>query len=522
MPLPLPHAQRFALIILDGWGLAPNTAVSAIDAAHKPYFDSLWARYKHATLNTTGLAVGLPEGQMGNSEVGHMNLGAGRIVYQELVRIGLAVKDGSLFNMPAIEAIAKYLEQNPAARLHLTGLVSDGGVHSHIDHLLALIGFFGNRFPGRVFIQAITDGRDCAPNSGKGFITRTEHACAAANAKIASVTGRYFAMDRDKRWERVEKAYNAIVHGIGTESQNIIESIQVRYDAGQTDEFLEPIIATGPDSKPLATIADGDAVLFFNFRTDRGRELTKALVEAPIEGTAMVPLKLNYTTLTRYDESFKNVHVVFEKDNLESTLGQVLSEAGRTQLRTAETEKYPHVTFFFSGGREEPFEGEERIMCPSPKVATYDLQPEMSAGDITDAVLTRLKNPDANPAPDFICLNYANTDMVGHTGVFDAARRACEAVDQNLARLVPRLLELGYHCWLLADHGNSDNMINADGSPNTQHSTNPVPSMIVGPGFESDSGVTISDGVLGDVAPTLLHILGIDPPPTMSGTILVR
>lgn len=508
--------KRVALLILDGWGISPDPKVSAIDQARKPYFDSLLKKYTHATLNTTGLCVGLPDGQMGNSEVGHMNIGAGRVVYQELVRIGEAVKSGSFQQEAAIKRIEDYLTKNPGAKLHLMGLVSDGGVHSHIDHLRALIALFGPKFAGRVFVHAFTDGRDCDPHSGKAFISSIEKQANEQGAALASIIGRYYAMDRDKRWERVKLAYDALVHGTGSEFANASEAFDKSYAEGVTDEFIKPVVFK-QDGKPKAVIADGDAVLLFNFRTDRGREITEVLTQQDMPDAGMHKLNLHYTTMTRYDDTYENVDVVFDKDNLNQTLGEVLAGAGKRQIRIAETEKYPHVTFFFSGGREEPFAGEERIMCPSPKVATYDLKPEMSAFDITAAILPRLQSEE----PDFICLNYANTDMVGHTGVFSAAQAACEAVDKCLSQVVPVALEHGYLCWIIADHGNSDNEINPDGSPNTQHSTNLVPSILVDPDFELSQNRKLADGKLGDIAPTILTLMQVPIPKEMTGTVLI-
>ncbi len=509
-------AKRVALLILDGWGISPDPKVSAIDQAQKPYFDSLWQRYAHATLNTTGLCVGLPDGQMGNSEVGHMNIGAGRVVYQELVRIGEAVRTGSISQEPAIERLRAYLDAHSSARLHLMGLVSDGGVHSHINHLRALIDLFGPAYAGRVFVHAFTDGRDCDPMSGRGFVTAIESHAAEKGAALASICGRYYAMDRDKRWERVRLAYDLLVHGQGEAAASADEAFERSYGAGITDEFIKPVVLTKA-GQAVATLAGGDAVLLFNFRTDRGREITEVLTQHDMPEAGMQKLGLHYVTMTRYDDTYQGVDVVFEKDNLDFTLGQVLAAHGKKQVRIAETEKYPHVTFFFNGGREEPFEGEERILCPSPKVATYDLQPEMSAFDITAAIVPRL----ASGEPDFICLNFANTDMVGHTGVFSAAVAATEAVDKCLSQVVPAALAQGYTCWIIADHGNSDNEINPDGSPNTQHSTNLVPSILVDPDFEEGQGRRLQDGKLGDVAPTILTLMGLPIPAAMGGRVLV-
>ena len=508
--------KRVALLILDGWGISPDPAVSAIAQAKTPFFNGLMQKYVHATLNTTGLCVGLPDRQMGNSEVGHMNLGAGRVVYQELVRIGEAMRTGSFQQEPALTELQSYMDLNPDARLHLMGLVSDGGVHSHIDHLTALIDLFGPKYARRVFIHAFTDGRDCDPRSGKGFVTAIEKRANEKGAALATVIGRYYAMDRDKRWERVKLAYDLLVTGAGEPTASVSDAFDRSYAEGVTDEFIKPL-AMIKDGKPVAHLQEGDAVLLFNFRTDRGREITEVLTQREMPEHGMHNLRLHYVTMTRYDEAYRNVRVIFEKDNLANTLGQTLAEAGKRQVRIAETEKYPHVTFFYNGGREEPYAGEERILCPSPKVATYDLQPEMSAFDITDAIIPRLQSKE----PDYICLNFANADMVGHTGVFSACIEAVQAVDQCLSRLVPAALENGYTCWIIADHGNSDNEINPDGSPNTQHSTNLVPSLIVDPDFEQGKGCTLKDGKLGDVAPSILTLMGIPIPEAMTGTVLV-
>ena len=509
--------QRVVLIILDGWGLSPNPAVSAIDQAKKPFFDGLWQKYIHATLNATGTAVGLPVGQMGNSEVGHMNIGAGRVVYQELVRVNEAIRTNEIAMNTTLIRLADNARKS-GKRLHLMGLVSDGGVHSHIRHLIGLLEFFDAQGVNNMAVHAFTDGRDCDPKSGLAFVREAKAATERNGAVLASVIGRYYAMDRDKRWERVKIAYDALVKGKGKLTQDPLKAIEDSYAHDVTDEFIMPIVCTNADGHALATIEDGDFVLCFNFRTDRGRQITQALTQQAYPEQDMRPLTLGgYVTLTRYDESFKGIDVVFEKDNLENTLGATLSAAGKRQIRIAETEKYPHVTFFFNGGREEAFPGEERIMCPSPKVATYDLKPEMSAFDIAAQIVPRLRSQE----PDFVCLNFANTDMVGHTGVFAAAVKACEAVDAALHQVVDAALQNGYLCWIIADHGNSDNEINPDGSPNTQHSTNPVPSLLVGKGFEQTGPYRVKDGKLGDLAPSILTLMQVPIPAEMRGEILV-
>jgi 2,3-bisphosphoglycerate-independent phosphoglycerate mutase len=505
--------QKAILLILDGWGMGPVPTSDAIEQANTPFFDQLCDQYPHSTLITYGEDVGLPEGQMGNSEVGHMNIGAGRVVWQELARINKAVREGELQqNETLIEAFNYALERNKP--VHFVGLVSDGGVHSHITHLTALCDM-ASAAGVQSYIHAFTDGRDCDPKSGLAFIkTLQNHVSTLQNTEIATVTGRYYAMDRDKRWERVALAYHGLVHGKGTPIASATEAVETSYTAGLTDEFILPHIITKPDGTPVATIQPDDVVICFNFRTDRLRELTQVLSQEALPEHHMEPLPLHYVTMTRYDASFRGVHVVYEKDDISQTLGEVLEAAGKTQLRIAETEKYPHVTFFFSGGREQPFKGESRIVIPSAKVATYDLQPEMSAPEITAALLEHLEDK----SPDFVCLNFANTDMVGHTGVFSAAVKAAETVDNCLARIVPYALHHGYSLIVIADHGNSDYMINSDGSPNTAHTTNPVPCVYVS---REPISTTIRDGRLADVAPTLLHILGVEQPMAMGGVSLL-
>lgn len=498
-------------MILDGWGIATNKEVSAIDKANTPFVDSLYKKYSHNTLEASGLAVGLPEGQMGNSEVGHMNIGAGRVVYQDLVKINNAIKDGSIAENEALKEAISYSKENNKA-IHLIGLVSNGGVHSHIDHLKGLITALDKASSKDVFVHAFTDGRDCDPKSGLGFMKELGEHMNTTTGKLASVCGRYYAMDRDKRWARVKLAYDAMVNGVGIQTENALDEIQKSYDADVTDEFIKPIVMTEGGS-PVATIKEGDVVICFNFRTDRGRQITQALTQEDFPEEGMHKMNLHYVTMTIYDEAFKGVHVMYGKDNLKNTLGEVLERAGKKQIRIAETEKYPHVTFFFSGGRENEFDGESRILCPSPKVATYDLQPEMSAADIRDSINAELKKGEV----DFVCLNFANPDMVGHTGDFEAAVKACETVDQCAESVIGTALENGYTAIVIADHGNSDMMINPDGSPNTAHTTNLVPCILV----DNNYSEPIKSGKLGDLAPTILTLMGIDIPEEMTGNVLL-
>ena len=506
-------SKQVLLVILDGWGIAQNTTVSAVDTARTPFFHELLQRFPHSTLQASGEAVGLPEGQMGNSEVGHMNIGAGRVVDQELVRIGKAIRERKLAQVPALTKALEYALANDKP-LHLIGLLSDGGVHSHIDHVKALCTIAHEAGVRRVFVHAFTDGRDTDPKSGVRYINELEESMVRSWAKIASVVGRYYGMDRDRRWERVKVAYDLLVHGIGTPSQNLIQTIQEQYKDGVTDEFLKPIVKTGPDGQPLATIEEGDVVLCFNFRTDRGREITEVLTQQDMHAFEMQRLNLHYLTLTNYDETFVGVIPIFEKNNLNNTLGEVLAANGKTQIRIAETEKYPHVTFFFSGGRENEFEGERRILRPSPKVATYDLQPEMSAADLRDALIPELQAKSA----DFVVLNFANPDMVGHTGVFEAVVKAVETTDACARDVVEAALAAGYATIIIADHGNAEFMRNADGSPNTAHTTNLVPFILADNGYRG----TLANGKLGDLAPTILTLMGVAKPAEMTGLSLLR
>lgn len=502
--------NKAILMILDGWGSTQDPKESAIYKANTPNFDKLFNEYPHAQLRTDGMNVGLPEGQMGNSEVGHMNLGAGRIVYQDLAKINMAVENDTLKDETVLKEAFNYATTNDKA-VHFLGLVSDGGVHSHIKHLKGLVHAADQAGVKNKYVHAFTDGRDVDPKSGKGFIEDLLPSLEENNAKLASVIGRYFAMDRDKRWERTKKAYDLIVNGVGKKTENPSEAIQESYDNDTTDEFIEPIVVT-ENNEPTATIQKGDVIIFFNFRTDRGRQLTQALSQEDFGDYEMKKIPLYFVTMTTYDESFENINVVYKKDNIKATLGEALEYSGKTQLRAAETEKYPHVTFFFSGGREKPFKGEERILVNSPKVATYDLQPEMSAYELTE----KLEKEISKASIDFFCINFANPDMVGHTGDFDAAVKACETVDECLGKIYEAAKE-NYNMIILADHGNSEKMINEDGSANTAHTTNPVPVILVSPDKKE-----INDGILGDVAPTILDLMDIDQPELMTQKSILK
>lgn len=503
--------KKVILMILDGWGITQDPKVSAIYNAKTPFINSLYEKFPNAELRTDGEHVGLPEGQMGNSEVGHMNLGAGRIVYQNLAKINKAVFEGTLAKEQELVNAFEYAKTNDK-NVHFIGLVSDGGIHSHISHLKELISAANDASLKNVFLHAFTDGRDCDPKSGKFFIKSIVDHMNQTTGKLASVTGRYYAMDRDKRWERIQLAYNALVKGEGSMSKNAEECIQASYNEGVTDEFIKPIIIVDENGQPLAVIQNDDVVVFFNFRTDRGRQLTQALNQENLLDHSMKKLPLYFVTLTRYDDTFKGIKVVYDNSNIKNTLGEVLEKAGKTQIRIAETEKYPHVTFFFSGGREKEFKGETRLLCPSPKVATYDLKPEMSAFDIKDAIIPELKKGIV----DFVCLNFANGDMVGHTGNFKAAVNACEVVDQCVNEVISNALKNDYTTILIADHGNCETMINPDGTPHTAHTTNPVPFIVI------DNEITsIKNGILGDIAPTILHLLGIEKPTEMSQHSLI-
>ncbi|ACU57973.1 2,3-bisphosphoglycerate-independent phosphoglycerate mutase [Chitinophaga pinensis] len=504
--------KRAILIIMDGWGQGQVPAADAIAHSKTPFVSSLYAKYPHSTLITCGEDVGLPEGQMGNSEVGHLNLGAGRIVYQELQRINVAARTGELAGNKVLQDTFSYAKDNDKA-LHLIGLVSDGGVHSHINHLKALTQIAKDKGLTKVYIHAFTDGRDTDPKGGLNYMEDLVAHLKTTVGEVASITGRYYAMDRDKRWERVKLAYDAMVHGTGTPTQDVVNAIRASYADGVTDEFIKPIIATDSQLNPIATITEGDAVLCFNFRTDRCREITQVLTQQAFPDFGMNPLALHYTTMTEYDKTYKGVHVIFENDNLQNTLGEVLEANNRSQIRIAETEKYPHVSFFFSGGREKEFQGERRLIVASPKVATYDLQPEMSAYEVTSTIVPEIESKSA----DFICLNFANADMVGHTGIWEAAIKAVETVDTCVEKVVTAALKNNYTVFLTADHGNADFMINNDGTPNTAHTTNLVPYFIISNDFKG----AVKPGKLGDVAPTILTLMDLSIPKEMTGNILI-
>jgi 2,3-bisphosphoglycerate-independent phosphoglycerate mutase len=504
--------NKAMLVIMDGWGLGQVPEADAIRAANTPFVDSLYSQYPNTTLITCGEAVGLPEGQMGNSEVGHLNLGAGRVVYQELQRINVAIRDGEMQSNPVMLQAIRYARDKKKP-LHLMGLVSDGGVHSHIDHIKAIVSLCQAEGLADVYIHAFTDGRDTDPKSGLGFITELQQHLNGSVGKIASVSGRYYAMDRDKRWERVKLAWDALVNGEGKKATDAIAAVEQSYAHNVTDEFILPTVIVDEAQQPLAILRDGDAVLCFNFRTDRCREITHVLTQKNMPDHGMHILNLHYTTMTEYDKTWLHVNVVFETDNLNQTIGEVLAANGLKQIRIAETEKYPHVTFFFSGGREALFEGEKRIIIPSPKVATYDLQPEMSANEVTATLLPEIETEEFA----FICLNFANADMVGHTGVWAAAIKAAETVDNCVRQVVTTGLAHGYTIFLTADHGNSDYLINEDGSPNTAHTLNPVPLFVISNVWKG----SVKPGKLGDIAPSMLTVMGLPVPKEMTGNILV-
>ena len=516
--------KKVALLILDGWGIGDGSKSDAIANANTPFIDSLYKKYPHATLRTSGENVGLPDGQMGNSEVGHLNIGAGRIVYQDFALINKAVREKTIDTNVELQKAFDYAKKNNKA-IHFIGLVSEGGVHSSQAHLHYLCDLAKAKGLQNIFIHAFTDGRDTDPKSGLGYLRNLETHLnlsdltpalskgeGVGSVRIASVIGRYYAMDRDKRWERVKLAYDLLVKGEGKKTQNIIQAIEESYAENITDEFIKPIVNTDASGNSIGVIKENDVVICFNFRTDRCREITQVLTQQNMPEQGMKTLPLYYVTMTNYDASFKNVHILYDKDNLVNTLGEVLERAGKKQIRIAETEKYPHVTFFFSGGREKEFIGEKRIMAPSPKVATYDLKPEMSAVELTDAILPELKKGEA----DFVCLNYANADMVGHTGDYNAVIKAVETVDACTKRVVETGIENGYSFIIIADHGNSDYMINPDGSPNTAHTTNPVPCILIDNEYKS-----VREGKLADLAPTILKMMGIEIPKEMDGDVLV-
>ncbi|MEO6733263.1 MAG: 2,3-bisphosphoglycerate-independent phosphoglycerate mutase [Ferruginibacter sp.] len=503
------NIKKTILVIMDGWGLGKVKSSDAIQNAHTPFVTSLYHKYPNATLVTCGEDVGLPEGQMGNSEVGHLNLGAGRVVYQELQRINVGIRNGEFQTNEVLLNSIRVAKQNNKP-LHLIGLVSDGGVHSHINHVKAIASLCKEEGLENLLIHAFTDGRDTDPRSGLGFLTELQEHLNRSTGSIATITGRYYAMDRDKRWERVKLAYDGMVHGIGYKTNDILEAVKKSYEQDVSDEFLKPIIN---GNLANTKIENGDVVLSFNFRTDRCREITEVLTQKSFPEFDMYKLDLHYTTMTQYDQTYKNVQAIYEKDDLKNTLGEILQQNNKTQIRIAETEKYPHVTFFFSGGREVPFEGEKRIMIPSPKVATYDLQPEMSAFELTEAILPEINNKTA----DFICLNFANADMVGHTGVWEAVIKAVETVDRCVERLVTVALNNDYAVFLLADHGNADYEINEDGSPNTAHTLNLVPFFII----DNEWKGAVKSGKLGDIAPSILTMMGLPIPAEMTGDILI-
>jgi 2,3-bisphosphoglycerate-independent phosphoglycerate mutase len=503
--------KKVALIILDGWGLGDGSKADAIANSKTPFVDSLYKKYPHSKLQTSGQKVGLPDGQMGNSEVGHLNIGAGRIVYQDLELINKAIREKTIDNNPELVKAFQYAKKNNKS-VHLMGLVSEGGVHSSQSHLHYLCDLAITNGLTNVFIHAFTDGRDTDPKSGLPYLKNLEDHLKNSEVKIASIIGRYYSMDRDKRWERVKLAYDLLIKGVGKKTQHLLKAVEESYSENVTDEFIKPIKLTDASGNSIGLVKENDVVICFNFRTDRCREITQVLTQKDMPENEMKTIPLYYVTMTNYDHTFKNVHVLYDKDNLENTLGEVLEKAGKTQIRIAETEKYPHVTFFFSGGREKEFTGEKRIMAASPKVATYDLQPEMSAIELTDKIIPELEKGEI----DFICLNYANADMVGHTGVYSSIVKAVETVDTCLKRVVEIGIENGYSFIIIADHGNADVAINPDGTPNTAHSTNPVPCILIDSDYK-----TVEDGKLADLAPTILKIMEIAVPKEMDGKILI-
>ena len=503
--------QKVLLMILDGWGDGNKSKGDVIYTVHPEYIYSLREQYPTANLLTDGENVGLPEGQMGNSEVGHLNIGAGRIVYQDLVKINRACRDNSIMQNPEVKAAFDYAKENGKS-VHFMGLVSDGGVHSSIDHLYKLLDISKEYGIENTYVHCFMDGRDTDPKSGKGFIEALEAHMAKSTGKIASIIGRYYAMDRDKRWERVKIAYDQLIDGVGKQATDMVTAMQESYDEGVTDEFINPIVAV-ENGQPVGTIKEGDMVIFFNYRNDRAKEITQVLTQEDMPAEGMKTLPLYYCCMTPYDANFKGLHILFDKENVQNTVGEYVSSLGLKQLRIAETEKYAHVTFFLNGGREAMFENEDRILVPSPKVATYDLQPEMSAYEVKDKLVEALDTQKY----DFIALNFANGDMVGHTGVYEAIVKAVKAVNECVEAVVESAKKNGYEVVIIADHGNADNAINADGSPNTAHSLNPVPIIVV-----SDRVQTVENGVLADVAPTVLKLMGLEQPAEMTGKALVE
>ena len=505
--------NKVLLMILDGWGNGRHDKADVISTVHPAYISAMTEKYPHAELRTDGENVGLPEGQMGNSEVGHLNIGAGRVVYQDLVKINRACRDNSIMENPEVKAAFEYAKKN-GVNMHFMGLVSDGGVHSSLEHLFKLCDISAAYGLDNTYVHCFMDGRDTDPRSGKGFIADLEKHLAATTGKIATVIGRYYAMDRDKRWERVKIAYDALVNGIGERSSDMVEAVQKSYDEGVTDEFIKPFVRIDENGQPVGMIRPNDVVIFFNYRNDRAKELTIALTQRDIPEQQMKKMPLYYCCMTPYDATFEGLHILFNKENVENTLGEVISKAGLKQLRIAETEKYAHVTFFFNGGREAQFEGESRILVPSPKVATYDLQPEMSAPEVAEKLVEQLNAKSA----DFVCLNFANGDMVGHTGVYAAIQKAVATVDRCVEKVVTAAQANGYDVLIIADHGNADNAVNPDGTPNTAHSLNPVPCIWV----TDEKGKTLNNGVLADVAPTILQIMGVAQPAEMTGKSLIK
>ena len=504
--------NKALLMILDGWGIGNGTKSDVIAQMPTPYWDSLLAKYPHSQLQASGEYVGLPDGQMGNSEVGHLNIGAGRIVYQDLVKINRACADNSILENPAIKKAFEFAKAN-GSDVHFMGLTSDGGVHSSLVHLFKLCDIAKHYGLENHYVHCFMDGRDTDPRSGKGFIAQLEEHLATTGGKIASIIGRYYAMDRDKRWERVKIAYDLLVNGVGETTTDTVDAVQKSYDNEVTDEFIKPIVHVDREGRPVATIKDGDVVIFFNYRNDRAKELTQVLTQKDMLEEGMKTLKLDYYCMTPYDASFTGVSIIFDKENVENTLGEVVSKAGARQLHIAETEKYAHVTFFLNGGRETPYENEERILINSPKVATYDLKPEMSAFEVADALSAEL----AKETYDLAIVNFANGDMVGHTGVYEAIEKAVVTIDKCVEQVVETARQHGYQTIIIADHGNADNAMNADGSANTAHSLNPVPFVFVSDSYKGE----VKDGILADVAPSILKVMGIDAPKDMTGNSLI-
>ena len=503
--------QKVLLMILDGWGNGRHDKADVISTVHPEYISAMTAKYPHAELRTDGENVGLPDGQMGNSEVGHLNIGAGRVVYQDLVKINRACRDNSIMQNPEVKAAFEYAAEN-GVNVHFMGLVSDGGVHSSLEHLFKLCDIAAEYKIENTFVHSFMDGRDTDPRSGKGFVADLEKHMAASTGRVATVIGRYYAMDRDKRWERVKIAYDALVNGVGEKASDMVEAVQKSYDEGVTDEFIKPVVRVDGNGQPVGLIRPNDLVIFFNYRNDRAKELTVVLTQEDMPAEGMHTMPLYYCCMTPYDAKFTGLHILFDKENVPDTIGEWVSKQGLRQLRIAETEKYAHVTFFLNGGREEKFDGEERILVASPKVATYDLQPEMSAPEVAEKLVAALGEKKF----DFICLNFANGDMVGHTGVYDAIVKAVKAVDKCVSEVVEAARANGYEVVMIADHGNADNAVNADGTPNTAHSLNPVPIVVV-----SDRVKAVHDGILADVAPTVLKLMGLEQPAEMTGEALV-